>query len=186
MTTKADTWIKIGYELLGVEGMEGIKVERLAKILALNKSGFYYYFGTMESYIKNLLQYHVQLAEKVSNEIAYCQRMDPDLLVLVVKHKAFFLVESQLHVKGKLMHLQEDFNEAGNILNKVLLSLWHKTGDVPTDATVALAYLNIVKQFFYGRINPENLTYDFLHTLVVETRGVVNKVIEEQVSHARS
>jgi AcrR family transcriptional regulator len=48
--SKINTWIKAGYKLLGTEGMDGIKVERLARILDLNKSGFYHYFGTMEFY----------------------------------------------------------------------------------------------------------------------------------------
>jgi len=37
---KIDAWIKAGYKLLGKEGVDGVKVERLARILQLNKSGF--------------------------------------------------------------------------------------------------------------------------------------------------
>lgn len=34
------TWIEAGYEQFAAEGLEGIQVERLARITGLNKSGY--------------------------------------------------------------------------------------------------------------------------------------------------
>jgi hypothetical protein len=48
---------RAGYELLSTDGMEGIKVERLARNLALNKSGFYHYFKAMDVFVKSLLRH---------------------------------------------------------------------------------------------------------------------------------
>ncbi|HMG91387.1 MAG TPA: helix-turn-helix domain-containing protein [Chryseolinea sp.] len=52
---KIEIWLKAGYKLLGREGMEGVKIERIARVLNLNKSGFYYYFKTMEGFLTCLL-----------------------------------------------------------------------------------------------------------------------------------
>jgi AcrR family transcriptional regulator len=178
--SKIDTWIKAGYKLLGTEGMDGIKVERLAKILDLNKSGFYHYFGAMELYIKRMLQYHVGLATTIASEVARCQNIDPDLLLLIVEHKSFFLVEAQLLVKARSSHLDEGVDEAGRIVNDELLLLWRKTCDVPEDSSAALGFLNIIRHFFYARMDPENVNYEFLHGLAVETEGVLHKVIMDK------
>jgi len=178
--SKIDTWIQAGYKLLATEGMDGIKIERLAKILTLNKSGFYHYFGTMESYHKNLLRYHIRIAKGIAAEIASCQNIDPDLLLLIVKHKAFFLVESQLLVKGRPTHVDDQVDEAGKIVNEELLPLWRKTDELPEDDSVALAYLNIIRHFFYGQVDAEHINYEFLHKLTVDTKGVMNKVIMDR------
>jgi len=180
--SKIDTWIRAGYKLLGTEGMDGIKVERLAKILALNKSGFYHYFGTMEAYVKSLLDHHVSLAKNIASEIANCQNIDPDLLLLVVKHKQFFLVESQLLVKSRPAHMDEDLDEAGRIVNEQLLPLWRKTSDIPEDASAALGFLNIIRHFFYARMDGEHIDYEFLHALAVETQDVLDKIMDRNVS----
>src|SRR5262245_3858623 len=98
--SKIETWVKAGYKLLGSEGPEGIKIERLARVLSLNKSGFYYYFKTMEAFLVHLLEYHVEIARRVASEIGQCETIDPDLVRLMLRHKSFFLVESQLLVRS--------------------------------------------------------------------------------------
>jgi AcrR family transcriptional regulator len=183
-TSKIETWIKAGYELLGTEGLEGIKVERLARALNLNKSGYYHYFGTMEEFLKSLLQYHVHLAGEVAAEIARCETIDPDLLLLMVRRKSFFLVESQLLVKSRLAHTVHVVDEAGKIITNELLPLWHRNNDAAPDAACALAYLNIIRHFIYARIDADHVTYEFLHDLAVETQTTFEKVTTERhVSH---
>jgi AcrR family transcriptional regulator len=177
---KVKTWIKAGYQLLGTEGIDGLKIERLARILKLNKSGFYHYFGTLESYVKMLIHHHVQIANLVASEISSCENIDPDLLRLIVKQKAFFLVESQLVVKSRPALVGMDIDEAGDVINKKLLPLWSKVTDLPRDNDVALAYLNIIRHYFYARIDPQNIGYDFIHTLAVDTKAVLDKVAMEK------
>ena len=179
-TEKTEAWIKAGYKLFAKKGIEGIKVERLARILQLNKSGFYHYFGSMNIYLKNLLCYHVQMAKVLAEEAATCENLDPDLLLFIIKHKTFFLVESQLLVRGKLGDFGPNIDEAGKIFNKEILPLWRKTTPLPEDSTVALAYLNIILHYFYARIGPDNMTYEFLHSLALDTKGVLNKVVSEK------
>lgn len=177
---KIEAWVKAGYKLFGKEGIEGIKVERLARNLQLNKSGFYHYFGSMRSYLKSLLQYHVSLSKSIAEEIASCENFDPDLLNLIIKHRAFFLVESQLLLKSKPSYFSADVDEASKIINKKLLPLWRKETQLPEDSVAALSYLNIILHFFYARINSDNLSYQFLHSLTFETEEVLNKVVDEK------
>ena len=177
---KIEAWIKAGYSILGKEGIEGIKVERLARILDLNKSGFYYYFGSMEIFLHKLIRYHVSEAKMVAQELAGCINLDPDLLMLVIKHKEFFLVESQLLVKCRPLQFGSDLEEATNLVNKEILPLWRTATQLPEDLAAALAYLNIIHHFFYARISPDKMKYEFLHSLAIETKEVLNKVVEEK------
>jgi len=180
--SKIDIWIKAGYKQLGTDGMDGIIIEKLAKILDLNKSGFYHYFGTMEYYVKSLLHYHVKQAKTIASEVAKCNKIDPDLLRLIVKHKGFFLVESQLLVKSRPSHFDENVDEAGKIVNEELLPLWRKVRDLPEDHSAAMGFLNIIRHFYYARMDAENINYGFLHALTVETEDVLDKIMDKHVS----
>lgn len=178
--SRIETWIQPGYELLGAEGIDRIKIERLARILKLNKSGFYHYFGNMRSYIEALLQYHISMAKRVATEIADTRNIDPDLLQLIVKHKSFFLVESQLLVKSRPAPGYTNINEAGKIINKELLALWKNTQGLPDDMSVAHGYLNIIRHFVYARIDTNNISYEFLHKLSVEIKEVLERTLREK------
>jgi len=183
---KTEEWIKAGYKLFSSEGMESLKVERLARTLELNKSGFYHYFGSMNIYLKGLCEYHVNLARKVTQEVARCKDLDPDLLLLMIRHKSFFLVESQLLVKCKPVQFAEDISTAGKIVSKELLPLWRKFTQLPEDSAAAIAYLNIILHFFYARINSNNMNYEFLHSLTVETQEVLKKVMNEKYAYGKN
>jgi AcrR family transcriptional regulator len=183
---KTEAWIKAGYKLFSAEGIESLKVERLARSLELNKSGFYHYFGSMNIYLKGLLEYHVNLARKVTQEVERCKDLDPDLLLLIIRHKSFFLVESQLLVKCKpIQFFGEDISTAGKIVSIELLPLWRKFTQLPEESTAAIAYLNIILHFFYARISSDNMNYEFLHSLTVETQGVLKKVMSENTTMER-
>lgn len=179
---KAETWIRAGYEILSTEGINGIKIERLARNMRLNKSGFYYYFGGMKSYMKSLLEHHIHTAGEVAKGISACENIDPDLLLLVIKHKTFFLVESELVLKSKSQHDIHISSESAKIINQQLLQLWQKKSASPAETQVALAYLDIACRFFYSYIHAENINYEFLHTLVTETRNILHKVVRAEPS----
>lgn len=183
---KTEAWIKAGYELFSNEGIESLKVERLARSLELNKSGFYHYFGSMNIYLKGLLEYHVNLAKKVTEEVARCKNLDPDLLLLIIRHKSFFLVESQLLVKCKPIQFGEDISTAGKIVSMKLVPLWRQFTPLPEESTAAIAYLNIILHFIYARINPDNMNYEFLHSLTVDTQGVLKKVMNEKYEYGKN
>lgn len=173
---KIESWIKAGYKLLGQEGLDGVKVEKLAHTLDLNKSGFYHYFGSMKSYVKTLLQYHISQARAIAAEMAGCEKIDPDLLLLIVKYKIFILVESQLVLKSKSLSSFKDLEEASKILSEAFLDLWRRssgTKEIPKNINLTSAYLNVLRHFFYAQINPENINYKFLRTLIIETKGVL-------------
>jgi AcrR family transcriptional regulator len=183
---KIETWIKAGYNVLSTEGLEGLKVERLARTLRLNKSAFYYYFGSMKGYVRSLMKHHVLLAQAIEADIKDCKNIDPDLLLLIVKHKEFFLVQSQMLVKAKPAHSFEDLDEAVRITSEAVLPLLKKESELPGHSAVALAFMNMLRHFFYAQIDSKNITYQFLHKMTSEAKDVLNKVVDEKQGSSRN
>jgi AcrR family transcriptional regulator len=72
-TKNLSTWLDTGYELFAREGLEGIQIERLARIVGLNKSGFYHYFGNLEIYRHELVKSHVQKVQQYFDSHPECR-----------------------------------------------------------------------------------------------------------------
>ncbi|HTF17237.1 MAG TPA: helix-turn-helix domain-containing protein [Chryseolinea sp.] len=174
MASNIDKWLKVGYELLAAEEIDGINIERLARTLDANKSGFYHYFGTKDEYFKQLIGYHIRRAGVVASEIQRCNAIDPDLLHVVVREKLFFLVESQLFIKGKPLKNKVDATVAGRLVTDEVVALWCRQNETPSSYRVLPGTVNIIRHFFYGRIDAHNVSHKFLHVLVGEIRAMLN------------
>ena len=90
------TWIEAGYEQFAAEGLEGIQVERLARITSLNKSGYYHYFGERDTFLEKLMEHHLHLAITYTNELKQIQQFDPEYIELLIKYKTPLMFTSQL------------------------------------------------------------------------------------------
>ena len=51
---KKEDWISLGYRLFSEDGVSGIIVEKMAKLLRVNKSSFYWHFKTKKNFIEQL------------------------------------------------------------------------------------------------------------------------------------
>ena len=56
---KKEDWIKLGYRIFAEQGASGIIVEKMAKILKVNKSSFYWHFNTKKGFIDQLVMYWI-------------------------------------------------------------------------------------------------------------------------------
>jgi AcrR family transcriptional regulator len=55
-TSKAE-WLETALEVLEVEGVSGVKIDRLAKQLETSRSGFYWHFKDRQDLLNGLLEY---------------------------------------------------------------------------------------------------------------------------------
>jgi AcrR family transcriptional regulator len=55
--TTRDEWLSAALKLLGEKGVDGVKVERLARILGVSKGGFYWHFKNRRDFLKYLLDF---------------------------------------------------------------------------------------------------------------------------------
>ncbi|MDH3608405.1 MAG: TetR/AcrR family transcriptional regulator [Gammaproteobacteria bacterium] len=72
-----EDWLKIALDILEMEGIDAVRVERLAARLHIAKSGFYWHFKNRDELLKELLKFwEVNYTEIVIQELSMIE-MDP-------------------------------------------------------------------------------------------------------------
>lgn len=180
-TRNSSLWIEEGYNLFAKEGLEGIQVERLARILQLNKSGFYHYFGDLEVYCAELLCMHEKKADVYLSEIKRIKTIDPEYLLMISKHKVSILFQMQL-IRNKnptFYKIAETIDQNENV---ILRKVWSDYIGFQNNPDLAIRYFNIVRDMFYTRMSFQNLHYPFLHNLMTEAKDLIQQIAEQQAA----
>lgn len=166
-------WIEAGFELFAQEGLEGIQVERLSRILKLNKSGYYHYFGNPERYQGVLMRHMHKQADLMVTEIRACAEFDPGFLHLMVKHKLTILATMQLVRNRNVPMLMETYREVTHKIDTALLPLWAEYIGLAHNQPLALRYFEMIRDMFFSRITENTLHYDFLVMVATEAKALV-------------
>lgn len=172
-------WIEAGFEIFAREGHEGMQVERLARILDRNKSGFYHYFGTLENYFQAVMRHLHKQADIMIAEIKTATDFDPGFLQVMVKNKVTVLACMQLIRNRNVPLFQENFREVTYKIDQALLPLWIEYIGLTHDLNLALRYFEIIRDVFFSRVTLETLNYDFLHELATEAKTIVMDLIKK-------
>ena len=174
-TNRSASWIEEGYKLYAQDGMEGLHVERLARLLQLNKSGFYHYFGDHEGYCEALLRMHVQKANAFLADAKECKDIDPGYLMVLVKHTLPVMFQVQL-TRDKSKH--SFYKLSQSIDDKVNIAIAGKWGEflgVHGNPDLATKYFSFIRDAFYTRVSFQNLNFEFLHNLVTEAKTLLEQ-----------
>ena len=159
-------WIEKGYELFAEEGPESIQIERLARELNLNKSGFYHYFGDRDVFFSGLMEHHFIMNGHFYDDVLKLKRFDPDYFHLLIKYKTTLLVQAQLRKQSGIHVYEEEFRKIKNRNDKAVVPLWAAYLKIPDNQKLAHELWEILRDVFYMRLNTENLTFDFIYSLV--------------------
>ncbi len=170
-------WIKAGYDLFAQEGHEGLQVERLARILGLNKSGFYHYFGNHDIYFEYLVQHHHEQVDRLVRDIGTIQRFDPDYLEVMLHHRDTVMATMQLVRNRHIKLFEKAFTETNHKIDQALLPIWSLYLGIPHQPELAQRYQAMVRDVFYSRVKPELMNYEFLHDLYSEAKSLVEEII---------
>ncbi|MCL7926886.1 MAG: TetR/AcrR family transcriptional regulator [marine benthic group bacterium] len=84
-TSKAE-WFEAALEVLGKEGIDGVRVERLARDLGTSKSGFYWHFKDRRDLEMQLLEYWAHEYTEVVSE-------NPELLLVEASRRIAYVAE---------------------------------------------------------------------------------------------
>lgn len=173
-------WIRIGYQLFAEEGIDGLQVERLARILNLNKSGFYHYFGDLDSYYSELLNQHEKNAVLFLKDSGEIKTIDPDYLRVIMKHSIPVL----FHIKLIRSKPSSTFYKVADAIDQrmriVLRDVWADYLGFQDQPELAMRYYNIVRDMMYTRLSITNFTYPFLQSLMTEAKNVMQQTVESK------
>jgi AcrR family transcriptional regulator len=174
----SERWVEAGYSLFTKEGPEGLQVERLARILGLNKSGFYHYFGDMENYIGRLTEHHYRQFEIFVLDVRQCKNIDPDFLLTLMKHRdmamaQMYFVRSKDHPSFAGAH--KEIDDRVSFESRLLWSEYLRINNLE----LVEQFYGQMRDMFYSRITWEKYTYEYLHELAEEIKSMVAKIAME-------
>jgi AcrR family transcriptional regulator len=169
-------WVEQGYTLFAEEGLEGIQIERLARILRLNKSGFYHYFADLEGYYEKLIKLHDQKIDLFVHEVGQAKKLDPDYLLVLIKNATTVMFQVQLTRNKNRVSFYNASKAVDERVDIAVHPMWGDYLDVHSNSDVALRYFHLVRDMFYTRISFENLNYEFLHNLAAEAKHLMNHI----------
>jgi hypothetical protein len=174
-------WLEVGYQIFSEEGLEGLQVERLARILQLNKSGFYHYFGDRDTFIQEICNFHKLKLEGYIKKVKLCQNFVPDYITLVYENKNLTMAHVQLmEIKTKDNYFYNIHVEINNSIDKFVLPLWADYLDLGDDLETAQKFWWIVRDAFYSRFNPKNYSYAFILKMAEDSKSLIKKMITEE------
>lgn len=166
-------WIETGYELFAAEGLEGIQVERLARVTRLNKSGYYHYFGDRDSFIEHLMKHHVMHAHALANDLRLIETFDPDFINVVLKFSRPVMAHMQLVRNRHDKFLNDTYYQVNGFVDLALLPSWAEFIGCPNNHEFALKYFEQVRDMFYSRVTFKNMNHDFLKSLIYEAKDLL-------------
>ncbi len=177
-------WTEAGYELFAMEGLEGIQVERLARILQLNKSGFYHYFADLEGFCEDLIQLHRRKMDLLLSEVREIKNLDPDYLLLLVKYTPTVMFQVQLTRNKDKYSFYEASVEIEERANQVVRHLWVDFLGSNASPEHVMRYYDFVRDMFYTRVSVRNFNFQFLHDLITDAKVLIDQVNERVSSKA--
>jgi len=166
------TWISAGYELFSQEGYEGIQIERLARIVDLNKSGFYHYFGNRDTYFKHLMKHHLHYAGILVETVQSIRSFVPEYIQFLNSFRTPVLAQMQLMRENHHPLFAKTFDDVNKIVDVALLPIWAEFIGIPENPALALRYFEFFRDMFYARMNKHNLSYEMMHSICLEAKDI--------------
>lgn len=167
-----NSWIKAGYELFAQEGPEGIQIERLARILDLNKSGFYHYFGNHDTYFQHLMQHHLLQADELVETLQSTRNFIPECIQLLADSSIPILVQKQLQRACHIPLFAKTYEEINSKADRAILPLWMGFIEMHDNPTLALQYFEFVRDTFYARVTPGTLSFEFIFDIAMQAKEI--------------
>jgi len=176
MNDNREKWIKEGYSLLAKEGPTGIQVERLARIIGVNKSGFYHHFGDRDCYLEELTRYHDNLTKKFNNEVTQLKQFDPDYFKVLVEYKESYFVNMHLgryrvHPKSK-----GTINGGKNPDDTVIMPLWTEYINLTDNHDLALEIWKVVRDAVFLRLTYNDMTVESINSTIKDITGIFERL----------
>lgn len=178
----ATKWLETGYTLFAREGPDGVQIEKIARLLALNKSSFYHYFGTLEIFYELLVQHHCNRFDVVMKDAQRAESLDPDYLDTIVKHKVTFMFQMQLTRHKSNTLFSKACLRVNQKIDQSIILLWNKHLGLIDNDDLSLLLLGFVRDSFYARVSFENFNYYFLHELVSGAKRIVEEIRQRRIS----
>jgi AcrR family transcriptional regulator len=176
MNDNREKWIKEGYTLLAREGLTGIQVERLARIIGVNKSGFYHHFGDRDGYLGELTKYHDNLTKKFNNEVTCLKRFDPDYFKVLVEYKDSFFVNIHLGRYRNNHKIREAVSSGRNVNEKNIIPLWAEYLNITDNQDLAFEVWKVVRDAVFLRLTYNEMNVESINSAIRDIKDIFKRL----------
>jgi AcrR family transcriptional regulator len=172
------TWIEAGYAQFAAEGLEGLQVERLARITGLNKSGFYHYFGDKETFLENLLEFHLLEVSSMPEDFLKIKKFDPEFMEVLIKHTPKLMFHNQLVRNRHEKLLESSYQEVNKMIDPFVSEVFGEFIGLKDNLEFSSRYYHQVRDTFYSQITLKRMNYTFLRNFMYEARDMIQSAME--------
>ncbi|TAF68112.1 MAG: TetR/AcrR family transcriptional regulator [Cytophagales bacterium] len=166
-------WIETGYALFANEGMQALKVERLAKKVGISKSSFYHYFADNELFIEELLDYHLQQSRIIAEKEKKSNHIDPDLIAILIEHKTDLLFNRQLRIQRNNPRFAHTLSLSDQIVGNSFIAIWVKDLGLQLSQKQLEGIFSLALENFYLQISEQNLSTIWLSNYFENLKTIV-------------
>lgn len=170
-------WITLGYDLFSEEGHEGIQVERLARILGLNKSGFYHYFENTDNFFIKLTQKHHELADEMIVKIGKMESFDPEVIDIIMEYSTSILFQMQLVKNNHVPLFSKTQADVTLKFRKSILPLWSRYLGINEEPAIKM--WDYVRGNFFAQLTPKGMSHEYINATVLEAKILIKKLLNE-------
>ncbi|GAA0881216.1 hypothetical protein GCM10009119_41860 [Algoriphagus jejuensis] len=174
------TWLNLGYKLFSEEGHEGLQIERLARILGKNKSGFYHFFGDKDTFLERLMELHLEREEALAPKFIVLEKIDSQFIRLMVENKEAILFQTQLVKNRDLKLFQETYHHTNQVIEGVVQSVWVKYLGVSEE--VSMKYWRLIRDTFYARVTSKTFNQEWLLDFIEEAKSILSEAQNNSAS----
>lgn len=181
ISSGAVPWLQTGYSLFAADGPDGIQVERLARVMVRNKSGFYHFFGERDTYFDYLAKYHIEQLNDFITDLKSVDSFDPGFLAAIADHPTNMLFNVQLVRNRHLSFCADLLAEVHRQMDPYVLPIWTSFFELEKNPVAAKQFYDIMCDIYSVRMNTRNFNVDVIRKIAIESRSTIRELM-----HARS
>lgn len=155
-------------------GLNGLKIEPLAKKVGKSKSSFYHYFAELELFIEALLKLYIQQAYVLDMKLKNANNIKPDSISILLEHKTDLLFSKQLRINNEVLIFVKTSTKAKEIVRDSFILVWAKDLNLKLNQKQLEAIFELALENFYMQINPENFNFEWLSSYFDYLKKIVD------------
>ena len=169
-------WIAEGYRVVSLEGFGSLNVESIGRAIQKNKSSFYHYFGDMEIFEAELLDYHLERSRTFADEIAACEQILPGMVDIFLAYQTDVLFHKRLRFKREDPAYKACFEKVFKMFEEAVMDKWTIFLGLDANSRLAATFLHFISENFLLQITPKNFTAAWMENYLQEVTQLLQQM----------
>lgn len=175
-SNKQEVWLEEGYQQFSKKGVEGLKIDLIAKTIGKSRSSFYHHFGSIDVFVEELLKYHIKKMRIFAIHLQSCKEVEPHILETFIEFKLDLFFNKQLRLNRQNVEFSICLEKGINIIYDAIIDIWAAELDLETNIGLARKYLEIITDNLGLVVTEEVFEYEWLKNYWLEKSDFFRQV----------